>query len=108
MTRAEAARQAQIPVDEVVQRPDLLRIGGRWLEEVYFAFQFDDEGIRGDLGRVIQGLRRHFDDLTIADWLARPNHELSGASPLRWDRMGGSHLRLAKAAANAGPRLRST
>ncbi|MEN8040396.1 MAG: hypothetical protein ABFR95_02735 [Actinomycetota bacterium] len=87
----------------MVQRPDLLRIGGVWLEEVYFAFQFDDTGIREGLGRVIQGLRRHHDDLTIADWMARPNAVLSGATPLRWVSVGGSTIQLAKAAANAGP-----
>jgi hypothetical protein len=88
----------------VVQRPDLLRIGGTWFEEVYFEFQFTETGIRSDLGAVVGELRRSFDDMTIADWLARPNEMIAGATPLRWLEAGGDPRVLAKAAANAGPR----
>ncbi len=104
LLRREAARRAGISPEEVTQRPDLLRIGGTWLEEVYFAFQFDESGIRSDLGHLVRELRRSFDDMTIADWLARPNEALSGATPLRWLAAGGDGEHLAKAASSAGPR----
>lgn len=103
LTRTQAARRAGVLPKVLVHRPDLLRIGGAWLEEVYFEFQFDRSGIRRDLGRVVKDLRRHFDDLTIADWLARPNTVLSGSTPLRWVLTGRDDETLLKAAANAGP-----
>ncbi len=83
---------------EATHRPDLLRIGGTHLEEVYFAFQFDGAGIRRDLGRVVQRLHRNHDDVTIADWLARPNPGLSLMSPLEWDRSRRDPSRLLEAA----------
>ncbi len=104
LTRREAAHRAGIAPDEIVHRPDLLRIGGIWLEEVYFEFQFDRAGIRKGLGGVVHDLKRNFDDLTIADWLARPNTVLTGSSPLRWIASGKTTGPLAKAAADAGPR----
>ena len=104
LLRREAADRAGISLEEIVQRPDLLRIEGTWLEEVYFEFQFDEAGIRSDLGHVVEELRRSFDDMTIADWLARPNEVLSGVTPLRWLVAGRDQGHLAKAAANAGPR----
>jgi hypothetical protein len=87
-----------------VRRPDLLHIGGTWLEEVYFEFQFDESGIRSDLGDVVQTLRRSFDDLAIAEWLARPNEELAGATPLRRLSSGGRTEQLARAAESVGRR----
>jgi hypothetical protein len=84
------ARRISIDGREVVERPDLLRVGGTWLEEVYFAFQFDAAGVRPALGMVVAHLRRAFDDESIADWLVRPNAELSSASPLAWLAAGGS------------------
>jgi hypothetical protein len=80
-----------------------LRIGGTWLEEVYCEFQFDDHGIRPDLGGVIRSLSSEFDDIVIADWLARPNDRLDGVAPLRWLETGGDARRLADAAVKAGP-----
>ena len=103
LLRIDAARRAGISGEELVQRPDLLRIGGRWLEEVYFEFQFDDSGIRRELGSLIQTLRRGFDDLTVADWLVRPNEALSGATPLGAIAKGVREGQLSKAVANAGP-----
>lgn len=103
MTREAAARRAGVSFDEVRQRPDLLRIGGRWLEEVYFAFQFDDTGIRRDLGTVVMLLRRSYDDIEIADWLARPNRLLDQLSPLRWSASGRQEWKLGEAAQRAGP-----
>jgi len=103
LTRAQAARRADVPPDEIVLRPDLLRIGGVWLEEVYFEFQFDRSGVRPNLASVVQQLKFHFDDLTIADWLVRPNPVLSGTTPLRWTTTSRDNDLLAKAVANAGP-----
>lgn len=104
MSRESAARRAGVTCDEVQQRPDLLRIGGQWLPEVYFAFQFDDMGIKRDLGSVVVQLRRNYDDVEIADWLARPNQALDQLSPLRWSSGGRHRQKLAEAAVRAGPR----
>ena len=52
LTRVEAARAAGMsPLDLVVRR-DVLRIGGRSLEEVYFAFQFTSSGLRADVAGI--------------------------------------------------------
>ncbi len=103
LTREEAALRACVPTEELIHRPDLLRIGGVWLEEVYFEFQFDGSGIRAGLASVVGQLKGYFDDLTIADWLARPNPVLSGTTPLRWVAASRDDDMLAKAASNAGP-----
>jgi hypothetical protein len=103
LTRTQAAHRAGIRPDELRRRPDLLRVGGTWLEEVYFEFQFDKSGIRPDLGGVVRTLHKTFDDLTIADWLARPNPQLHGKSPLQWARSGGNHHHLVEALVHAGP-----
>lgn len=106
LTRTDAANRAGVPSNQLVHRPDLLRIGGLWLEEVYFEFQFDRAGIRRGLGVVVEDLSRRFDDLVIADWLARPNWVLSGSTPLRWVASGRDDAMLFKATANAPPELR--
>lgn len=103
LTRAEAAHRARIGMHELVHRPDLLHLGGTWLEEVYFAFQFDGGGVRHDLGGVVRMLRKTFDDLTIADWLARPNSELRSLTPLQWVRTGGDARHLTSASKKSGP-----
>ena len=100
LLRSEAARRAGISTEDVVQRPDLLRIGGTWLEEVYFEFQFDEVGIRHDLGSTVQLLRRSFDDLAIAEWLACPNQALGGATPLRLLVVGGRGAQMARSTAD--------
>ncbi len=103
LTRVEAARRAGVSHEEVLQRPDLLHIGGTWLEEVYFAFQFNAHGIRPELGSIVRSLREQFDDIAIADWLARPNDLLSAYTPLHWLATGGDESQVADAAARAGP-----
>ena len=102
LIRAEAAQRAGISAEELMGRPDLLHIGGTWLEEVYFEFQFDESGVRHDLGSVVQLLRQNFDDLAIAEWLARPNESLAGATPLRRLSDGGSTEQLTRAAESVG------
>jgi hypothetical protein len=103
LTRREAARRAAIPRRELMRRPDLLRIGGTWLEEVYFEFQFDGHGIRPELGRIVRLLRGQFDDFAIADWLVRPNEHLAGYTPLRWVAIEGDPYDLEDAALKYGP-----
>lgn len=85
LTRSEAARAAGVaPLDLVVRR-DVLRIGGRSLEEVYFAFQFHKGGgVRGDVSNVVDKLADEWDHMTIAHWLGRPNSKLDSLSPLGW------------------------
>ncbi len=103
LTRHEAAKRSGMSGNEVLHRPDLLHIGGTWLEEAYFGFQFDDLGVRSDLASVVRPLRDRFDDIVIADWLARPNEMLSAYSPLRWLALGGDISRVEDAAVSAGP-----
>jgi hypothetical protein len=103
LTRRQVARRVAIDSREVVQRPDLLRVGGTWLEEVYFAFQFDTSGVRQSLGMVVAHLRRAFDDESIADWLVRPHPDLSTTTPLAWLASGGSSEQVTTASAIAGP-----
>ena len=87
LTRRQAARRAGVPAQLLPDRPDLIHIGGDWLEEVYCEFQFDENGVRRDLGRVVHDLHRDFSDIEIADWLVRPNQALNGNCPL--DFLGG-------------------
>ena len=103
LTRRQAARRAGVASGEVVDRPDLLRVGGTWLEEVYFAFQFDAGGVRQSLGIVVAHLRRVFDDEDIADWLVRPHPELSTTTPLVWLASGGSPDHVTTASQVVGP-----
>ncbi len=90
LTRTQAARRAGVPAQLLVYRPDLLKVGGRWLQEVYFAFQFDGDGVRPDLGQFVQGLKRKCTDIEIGDWLVRPNRSLGSSTPLRYLNSGGS------------------
>jgi hypothetical protein len=83
----------------VVYRPDLLRVGGDWLQEVYFEFQFDDDGVRPDIGLVVQRLRGLCPDVEIGAWLVRPSPALGRSSPLRYLNAGGDVERVIAAAA---------
>lgn len=103
LTRAQAARRAGVSTDEVRHRPDLLRLGGRWLEETYLAFQFNDTGVRRDVGAVVLALKGRFADEEIADWLVRPNVALEHYSPLAWLRSRHQLAALAVAVRDAGP-----
>jgi hypothetical protein len=97
LTRAQAARRAGVSQDELAHRPDVLHVGGTWLPEVYFAFQFSDHGIRPDLATAVRILHKQYGDIDIADWLARPNHELGLITPLHWSAMGHDPHRLTAA-----------
>jgi hypothetical protein len=101
LTRAQAAHRAGLSARELRARPDLLRIGGIWLEEVYFEFQFDRNGIRRGLGDVVLALRGDMGDEAIADWLIRPNSLLATETPLRWEASGRDRAQLRTAALEA-------
>ena len=90
LTRTEAAHRAGVPARLLEHRPDLLRVGGSWLQEVYFEFQFDRDGVRPEIGRVVQSLKPQRSDVVIGDWLVRPNRSFGHASPLRYLNSGGS------------------
>lgn len=103
LTRAQAARRSRTPGQLLVHRPDLLRVDGRWLQEAYFAFQFDRDGVRPALGRVVQDLKATHADVAIADWLVRPNPSLDYAAPLKYLKSGGQVERVLAAASANGP-----
>ena len=97
LTRAQAARLAHLPSSQLVDRPDLLHVRGPFLQETYFAFQFDRHGIRSDLAHVVHAARADLDELEVADWLVRPNAELNGTSPLNYLNGSGSLDRVLQA-----------
>lgn len=90
LTRAQAARAAGVPSELLIHRPDLLKLGSPFLQEVYFAFQFDDDGVRPELGRLVHLLKVEATDLEIADWLARPDPGLNASTPLHYLDIGGT------------------
>jgi len=98
LTRAQAARRARVPAVVLAHRPDLLRLGGDWLQEVYFSFQFDENGVVPEVGAVVQALKGEHSDLEIADWLVRPSHLLRSSTPLGFLRSGGEVDRVIAAA----------
>ena len=102
LTRAEAARRAGTNSAELRHRPDLVRLGGRWLQETYPAFQFDGRGVHPGLGRVVMAMRGRCTGIELADWLVRPNRLLDNASPLVWLRNGHGSDRVLAAASGPG------
>jgi hypothetical protein len=106
LTRSEVAERLGVSGLDVAGRHDLLRIGGRFREEVYFEFQLAGNEVRRDVGRIVLAMKGRCTDAQIADWLVRPNNELKGISPLRWldsMRSEGRLLRLAEQRALAEP-----
>ena len=70
---------------DVVADQRLLRLGHPIaFEEVYPAFQFDDDGIRWELEPLLPILRRRMGDHQVADWLIRSNPAFAYRSPLDW------------------------
>jgi hypothetical protein len=80
-----------------------LRLGGRFLEEVYCEFQFGPHGVLRDLGSVVRILRRDHDDEAVADWLTRPNESLGGLTPHDWLQAGDEVARVIDAARSHPP-----
>ena len=105
LTRSEAARGAGLSASDVSHRPDLLRAGGRTYREAYFALQFDEMGIRDDIGRIVLALRGKMTDAAIADWLVRGSAALDGMSPLSWLNRGGDLGHLLALASEAAPSI---
>jgi hypothetical protein len=103
LTRVEAGRRSGLAEEDVLHRPDLLRVGGRMYKEAYFAFQFGRTGVRRDVGSVVLAMRGRVDDVTIADWLVRSTSSLLGSSPLSWMNRGGNLESVLSAAATSGP-----
>jgi len=103
LTRGQAVHRSGIPAHVLTHRPDLLRLGGRWLQEVYFEFQFDAHGINHDLSRIVRTLKADYDDIEIADWLARANPSLNNHTPLDSLSRGVSVERVLHAATVSGP-----
>ena len=106
LTRAQAGVRAGLPSRHISHRPDLLRAGGRTYKEAYFALQFDETGIRDDIGRIVLALRGRITDPAIADWLVRGSSALDGMSPLSWLNRGEDlrHLLLLASDVEAFPR----
>ena len=98
LTRREAAKRCGVSSVELVARRDVLRLGGRYLEEVYFAFQFDADGLRPAIGELVDEMASAWDQLTIAHWLMRPNGKLDGQTPLTWLNAGRDKARVIGAA----------
>ncbi len=88
LTRSEAAARLGIAADALACRRDVLRLPGHHLEETYFAFQFDRNGLRPDVAAVVAALAGRWDEVSIADWLVRTNSHLSAMSPLAWIEAG--------------------
>lgn len=103
LTRGQAARRARVPALVLRHRRDLLRVSGRWLPEVYYEFQFDENGVRPELGSLVKDLKEKYADIEIADWLIRRNPKLDGFSPLSYYNAGGDAGRLAEVSVSAGP-----
>jgi len=103
LTRGQAVHRSGIPAHVLTHRPDLLRLGGKWLQEVYFEFQFDGHGLNHDLSRIVRTLKADYNDIEIADWLARANPSLHNHTPLDSLSRGASVEWVLHAATVSGP-----
>lgn len=103
LTRAQVAHLLNVPPSTLPSRPDLLRVGGTWLQEVYFAFQFDHNRIRRGVSTVVLALKREYGDEAIADWLIRPHAEMGHDTPLHWLCVGREPSRVLEASTTTGP-----
>lgn len=105
LTRSDAAVLAHVSPRLVCHRPDLLRVGGRWLPEVYFAFQFDEHGVRPGLAAVVAKLKRTYCDRAVSEWLASPHPHLDNVTPIAYVNRGGPVEDVMAAAERDGPDL---
>jgi hypothetical protein len=104
-TRAETAGYLGIEPGELLGRRDVLRIGGRWLEETYPALQFDGHDVIPAVAAIVELLRDAAAGAIIADWLCRPNPALGSLAPIAWCRSGGNTRTLLQVATADAPRL---
>ncbi len=87
-TRAEAASYLGITNDELLERRDLVRLEGRWLEETYPALQFRDNEVRHEVATIVEAVGDELPGAAIADWLSRNNPLLGTMTPLDWFNAG--------------------
>ena len=87
-TRSETASYLGQTPDELLDRTDVLRLSGRWLEETYPAFQFRDHEIRLEISTVVTEVGEQLTGTAIADWLLRSNPLLGAMSPNDWFNAG--------------------
>jgi len=83
-TRSEAASYLGISADELLERHDVLRIEGRWLEETYPALQFCEHEVRYEVSTIVAAVGEQLPGAAIADWLSRSNPLLASMTPLAW------------------------
>lgn len=83
-TRSEAASYLGISSSELLERTDVVRIEGRWLEETYPAIQFHDHEIRHEVATVVESIGDELPGAAITDWLTRTNPLLGTMSPIDW------------------------
>ena len=87
-TRSEAAAYLGITGDELLDRNDVVRLEGRWLEETYPSLQFRNNEIRHEVAEVVVQVGDEVPGAAIADWLSRPNPLLGTMSPIDWFNAG--------------------
>lgn len=83
-TRGFTAQHLGVAPATLASRSDLLRIGGRWLEEVYPDIQFSADGVNENVTGIVSCLSDDLDASMVCDWLMRPSVKLSGATPVEW------------------------
>jgi hypothetical protein len=83
-TRAETASYLGLTGSQLLQRRDLVRLEGRWLEETYPAFQFSDRTVRHQVAAIVEETGDDLPGTAIADWLCRSNPLLGAMSPIAW------------------------
>ena len=103
LTRGEVAQLIGCPSKEVTERADLLAISSQVSgHEIYPAMQFDRDGHpTPGLGRLIEQLHQHFDEVAMTSFCTCPAKTLGGRTPLDFLRHGGSLDRAVQAAAVA-------
>lgn len=87
-TRSEAASYLGITGDELLERRDLVRLEGRWLEETYPAIQFRDNEVRYEVATIVEAVGDELPGAAIADWLSRTNPLLGTMTPIDWFNAG--------------------
>ena len=87
-TRSEAASYLGITGDELLERTDVVRLEGRWLEETYPALQFRDNDVRPEVATIVAAVGEELPGAAIADWLSRSNPLLGAMSPIDWFNAG--------------------